>query len=639
MAPHLLGLLLVGGCATPQNHWSDQLEPGGPCHRVNLLDGLDASSTDEIRDTYDCLNQSGNLAPLQVAVDALEDPSRLGIAGGREAAAWVNALTEETVDLLSLAGTLADWLSSGEAPLVTLVELGAEIIYGKPFETLAADEADLSSQAALDAGIFRPLIPVLSAAATAVLDGNLEPVEILHEGLGSDMAISAFHTLGALVESDVGQDLVIHLPGNLGNALDDVRDGSNDRWSGSTGDSLRDLMDQALTGTNSVGLGIGELSGNALRTLLSDSSLGPRMESALTELQAGDHIDEIPLQLLHFTRVDAQGGPLSSGEDSALVSMLRVLDAGNGPMTCSIIGFSVLSFDNLAVTLLEGIARLGSGATVSAVGLLGSNLLNYDLLAQAAENSSICSGITGQMVRDMEAIDRFNDPEVGDLLEVLHGVLQALYGPGTSRVPQLVDLIAAINSVGASPPLEEVLRDLGDGQLARDLIGMVPVILSPADYLDTAGFPAGVGPLDFDAVWDALGEMVALRTSGNSALDALGPVMEVALLHENTWDALNNAAPLLKLDNARIHTIIEFMPTLLDWDAEMEVLGKLTDPLLKPGVVAPLLRVVEMPSVAEALASADEGASPLAFGGALLVEGTLQTLLLLVDDLLDLTQP
>jgi len=83
---------------------------------VNLLDGLDASSTDELRDTYDCLNQSGNLAPLQVAVDALEDTSRTGIAGGREAAAWVNALMSESVDLLSLAGTLANWLSSGEAP-------------------------------------------------------------------------------------------------------------------------------------------------------------------------------------------------------------------------------------------------------------------------------------------------------------------------------------------------------------------------------------------------------------------------------------------------------------------------------------------------------------------------------------------
>ena len=101
----------------------------------------------------------------------------------------------------------------------------------------------------------------------------------------------------------------------------------------------------------------------------------------------------------------------------------------------------------------------------------------------------------------------------------------------------------------------------------------------------------------------------------------------------------HNAAPLLKQDNARIHTIIEFMPTLLDWDADMAVLGQLTDPLLKPEVVAPLLRVVEMASVAEALASAEEGASPLAFGGALLVEGTLQSLLLLMDDMLELTQP
>jgi len=606
---------------------------------VNLLDGLDEASTDEIRDTFDCLNQGGNLAPFQGTIETLEDPSRTGVAGGREAAAWVNGLLEEDLDLLSLAGTLADWLSTGEAPLVTLVELVAEIIYGQPFEALRADGADLSSQTALDAGIIRPLLPVLSAAASPVLDGNLEAVEILHQGLGSDTAFSAFHTLGALVESEVGQDLVIHLPGNLGAALDDVRDASNDRWSGASGDSLRDLTGQVFSGTDSAGLGIGDLSGDALRTLLSDSSLGPRMESALADLQAGDHIDEIPLQLLHFTRVDAQGGTLSSGEDSALVSMLRVLDAGNGPMSCSIIGFPLLSFDNLAVTLLEGIAQLGSGTTVSAVGLLGSNLLNYDILAWAADNNPLCTGITGQMVRDMEAIDRFNDPEVGDLLEVLHGVLQALYGPGASRIPQLVEIIAAVHAVGASPALEEVLRDLGGGQLAQDLIDMVPVLLSPSDYLDASGFPAGVEPLDFDSAWASLGEMVAYRSSGNSALDALGPLLEVALAHENTWDALNNAAPLLKQDNARIHTIIEFMPTLLDWDAEMAVLGQLTDPLLKPQVVAPLLRVVEMPTVSEALASTEEDASPLAFAGALLVEGTLQSLLLLLDDMREMLQP
>jgi len=396
-----------------------------------------------------------------------------------------------------------------------------------------------------------------------------------------------------------------------------------------------------LQGTDSAGNNLGDRAGGALRTMLSDGSLGPRLEDALRDLDSGGHLDEIPIQLLYFTQVDAKGNSVSAGSDSALVSMLRLLDAGSNPISCSIIGIPLLSFDNLAVTLLEGIARLGSGTTVSAVGLLGSNLLNYEILAFAAENNPLCSGLTGQMVQDMESIDRFNDPEVGDLLEILHGVLQALYGPGTSRVPELVEALAAVHGVGGANALEEVLRDLGDGALAQDLVGMVSVFLDPEAFLDTSEFPEGVAALDFDMVWASLGELVSLRESGRSAAAALAPVLETVLLHEATWTALGNASPLLQRDDARIHTVIEFMPTLLDWDAEMEVFGTITDPMLDPEVVAPLLRVLEMPEVAEALAATgdDNHPGPLAFGGQLLAQGTLPALLVLLDELIDLIQP
>ena len=75
-----LALLMVGcGAASAPESWTEQVSPSGPCWEVNLTDGLDESSTDELHGLFDCLNQGGNLAPFSGVVDAMDATSRSGI--------------------------------------------------------------------------------------------------------------------------------------------------------------------------------------------------------------------------------------------------------------------------------------------------------------------------------------------------------------------------------------------------------------------------------------------------------------------------------------------------------------------------------------------------------------------------------
>ena len=59
--------LLMTGCGADSSEadWSDQVSPAGPCWEVNILDGLDESSTEELHGLFDCLNQGGNLDPFR----------------------------------------------------------------------------------------------------------------------------------------------------------------------------------------------------------------------------------------------------------------------------------------------------------------------------------------------------------------------------------------------------------------------------------------------------------------------------------------------------------------------------------------------------------------------------------------------
>ena len=77
----MFALLMVGcGGNTSPPSWTDQVSPSGPCWEVNLTDGLDESSTDELHGLFDCLNQGGNLDPFAGPRPALTCLAQLPIA-------------------------------------------------------------------------------------------------------------------------------------------------------------------------------------------------------------------------------------------------------------------------------------------------------------------------------------------------------------------------------------------------------------------------------------------------------------------------------------------------------------------------------------------------------------------------------
>jgi len=543
-----------------------------------------------------------------------------------------------------MAGSLATELETDDIPITTILELTAEALYGASFADLQAGGMELAAESSLDNGMVRPMLPVLSSAATAMLNHDLESIEFLHEAAASERIDDMAHSISGLLESDVGQvsNLLEELPADLAKALEKARNANNDRTPLASGDSIRDVAEALLLGRTASGVGFGDLAGEPIRRIFADEALSLRIEQALSDLHTGGHLAPMSLQLMHFTRVDAQGGSLSPGEDSALVSLLRLLNRGNGPVDCNLIGFSLVSIDNLAVTLLEAMAQAGSTATVNAVEFLGLGgaLNDYELLKTAVDLNPLCSGLDGQMIDDMQALDRFNDPETGDLLEVLHKILDAMYGPGTSRVPELVDTLAATHSVSAAPALEELLRDIGDAVLIENALGLVPVLLNPADYIDTASFPQDTHLIGFSDIWDMGRSATELRAGGQSGIGSTLPALQSMVAQPGFWLTLENASSLLQTSESSIHALMDFVPDLVAWDPQLDLYYSLSDPLLDPEVVAPLLRVVELDEVTSAIGeTSPENPGPLSFAGRLIVSGTLHSLLVLIDDLIDLMDP
>jgi hypothetical protein len=265
--------------------------------------------------------------------------------------------------------------------------------------------------------------------------------------------------------------------------------------------------------------------------------------------------------------------------------------------------------------------------------VLGSGLTEA-ILEQVA-NLGVCPTIDHQMIADLHAVDRFNDAATGDLLVILHGLLDAIHVQGDSKIPEMVNLLAGVHAVGMTAPLEEALRDLGSTSLARHLVSLLPTMLDTSS-LDDSSFPAGVSLFDFAELWAMLSDLSETRDSGRSALSEIWPILEAGVAHDGTWSALENMTPLLGEPDSRTSTVLTWLPTLVAADPELSAVRGLALPLLDAETTAPFLRVLETSSVTDALAGDSSAEGPLGFYGRLVVSGALHSLLVLMDDLLDL---
>src|SRR5687767_12999343 len=109
-------LLAVLGCGgLPDDPWwIDALVADSPCYRVDLLDGLDATSTAEAHDLFGCLNRHGHVEAFRPFDAAFDVETRTGDPVGVELARAVGAMSEADADPFALADVLLAAITASE---------------------------------------------------------------------------------------------------------------------------------------------------------------------------------------------------------------------------------------------------------------------------------------------------------------------------------------------------------------------------------------------------------------------------------------------------------------------------------------------------------------------------------------------
>lgn len=631
-------LFLGGGCAFVQSEsrWYDQLQADGPCWRVDLLDGLDETSTDELHDLYSCVDRQGAIAPLGPVVQALDGQGRTGTALGIDLARLVNGLPDVDVDLFGLLGAALTLLEAEDRPIEPLLELIVELIYGRPYDTVAV-AVDLGSQDELDQGVVRPLLPVIGGIATALLDQGDDAPVLLADILEDDLAADLTCTMVGLAETTdpAASALGAAFLPDLGDALVRATDTSNDRWSRASGNSLRDVVVALLVDAGSDGQTALTALRSDLLTLAGDPLVLANLRQSLEDARDQDRLTVLPAQLRYLTQVDTGGGALGPGEDSALLALLRLLDSGNTEVSCSLdLIVTELSVDlgNLSVALLSVIADLDPDAAADGIDVLG-DVLGWGLTEATLDlvaSSGACPVIDAQLVDDLGAIDRLTDDELGDLLVVLLMVLDDVRSGEEDRLVELVDIAGGLHQRGLVPPLEEVLIDLGSSALASDLVEVVGVALDPSP-LQVEACPTGSRPLDFEGLAGGLRAALQDRPGG-APIDVLEPLLQVAVDDDRLWLALGNLGVLARTDGSRLARAPQLFAAVVAADPELELVRDLAPLLTEPTLHGPALRIVEDQALLETVgAPTQDQEGVLPWLSRLVIGGTLDVVLRTVD--------
>ena len=100
---------------------------------MNLVDGVDEHSTQELHDLYACLNRTGNLDALQSVDRAMDTESRGGAPIGLTVAKLTNALPTSGYDLFGLAGKTLQLFEDYHENADLVLEAAVESIYGLPY--------------------------------------------------------------------------------------------------------------------------------------------------------------------------------------------------------------------------------------------------------------------------------------------------------------------------------------------------------------------------------------------------------------------------------------------------------------------------------------------------------------------------
>ncbi len=622
---------LLSCAPADEARFSDGLHSDSPCYEVNLLDGLDDASPDEFLSLFDCANRFDHLDALVPVRNGLELPASSGDPGAIELVRALNGAWEDPIGAFEAPEQLSDdELGQG------LLDLFLESVGGRPAHTLSSSDPPDPAQGPL--ALLGPSVTTTSAALRADVD--------LSDFLGAMIRdpetarwVRSFSSVASSSDPALA-DRAAWLP-HVGEAIAATRTPGNDRWSYATGDSLRDLVDVVILGPNPALVTVAP----ALEGLLTDPIVLGALPGALVRLSEDGHLAPAGAQLAWLTNVDAAGDPLGDGDDSALYRFIRLLDEANAPVDCALdlilfeIGF--FHVDNLAVSVLSLLADLDPDTVDGGADVLGSLLgseLTLGILHLLIDGvDGTCDGLTHEIVDDLAAVESLSGPEADDLLATLVVLLDVAQEGESDHLWDIPGVAEPLLNTGALRAGEELLRDTAGGSGWTDVVGLLPVLLAPSEFLLSAGDEAAV---DLSDAVDLLRWFVAEdETTGQRGWSTIAPVLAPALAQDGLWSAVGRLGELLQDPTSQAARSLDLLPLWLEADPDLKALSAVADLADHPPVRDPTLALLATPELLDTLLATApvEGhlETPLGWASRLVVDGTLHDVATLVDDVFD----
>ena len=595
-----------------------------PCYQVDLSDGFDEQQTDEIRLFFECLNAHQHLVSLIYTVETIEETTPSSNPVGVELALGLNRTSEH------LGGNLLESITElPQAPDMELVELvsdaALEVIYGVPATVSRVEGFDTVERVA--DGALTPLGDAIPDIATALLHTPPSTRQLWAERLEAPALSSLMATIGQLAASENStiERLARETAPALGKTIQETSNARNNRWPIESGNSLREATQAAIQSDWILE------NTQPVTHLLNDQAF---RQAALDEMVSlhneGFMVDALE-EIQWLTEIDEEGGPLSSGEESALAVALRLFYSANRGIHCRVdlwLGSLEVGVDNAAVTLLETIAAMDPEVAISTsdwvAGLLGSSISNA--LLEAVADTGVCEGLTPQMVSDIAVLETLFSDRTEHFVQAFVRLLGLALDEAAdgSNIPEIVHIVASVHEKDLVHPIEELLRDSVDESTSAILFDWVVVLQQPDQYeLKVEDF--SIWTLHTGA--EQLSWWMTQSGSASPLAQTL-PVVEAILTQDGLWLALHRLAIVLSDERSVLSSplsIIEQTGAGNTWQKPAAEWLECND------CVTPFLRVFSVPSVGKRILSADRSPNdeppPLAFLGHLLTTDAFTDLL------------
>jgi hypothetical protein len=618
----LLALLCLGsGCFFLPFDPVDEMRAGSPCLDVNLLDGLDETSSAEIQNLYDCLNQNGAFDAIEPVIAEVVDGSDRDIQPLAMHVAVVFNAVPSRIPLWETLGAVQQLLLEENAFLMQALQLVAEFVYGAPWHEVEQLEqaGELQNAAILAEGPIAHLVPVLRVWAEVILDADdvEDSGEILDHLLSMPELRDTLVTLRELLRDNDNHHLFDDFSENWGEFFLQAHDDTTGR------NTLVDALD-ALVSPVPQEPGQPIVIEKLLEPgdeILSDVVARERLVDGIGDLYDDGTLSELPDQLRYLMTIDMHGGTLDPGEESALESALVLLDEADAPFDC----FELIHTDSVSVWMLEEIVILG----LEADSIDDLIFLIEDMYGWLIEVVDLLCEVPAVLKTHFDSIIRLAESgALYTLIPLLYAVTDP-YGSEHNHLDAVIDLVQMAIAYDLVAPLEALLAPTMGQDFIPAVLAIVGAFVDPSyelaagdvytlldvvDYLITP--PDGEG-YDRAPVVIA-GEIIDGIIAGAPAeLDAF-------LV---TW------GELLADPDAVTNHIMYDIEGLLDLDPDLQTLDYVGDILADEEICTHWLLVFENQGLMDALGapgSAGGDEVPLAMLGRLIADGTAEDLILLL---------